>query len=159
MKKFFLEHMDVIIAVLVLGNIIYFFYNMSGPNGNKGVLVNAGEVVNSMETEMHNITGILAVKELAQIEKPKFISNGLSTFQTNVSYNLSDYIGAYDANGTGVDYRVERVEYEGNDMTQVYDEESGTITFNEPGKYVLQALAVDTNRLQTRAYISLVVNR
>lgn len=158
MKKFFVEHVDALLSVVVVTLILSLFMNFRDENGNTGILQVAGAVVDSSGQDFSENEERLALTDLASAGKP-VITSSPGTYSVNVNYVLSDCIRAKDAADNDLPVKMESISRRtGEDVTYLFDENTGTIKFDIPGVYDIQIYTMDSNNKRNRSKISFAVN-
>lgn len=158
MKKFFVEHADALLSLVVVTLILSLFFNFRDENGNTSILQVAGAVVDSSGQDFSENEERLALTVLASTGKP-VITTSSGTYSVNVNYVLSDCISAKDSANNDLPIKVENISRRtGEDVTYLFDKNTGTITFDIPGIYDIQVYTMDSNNKRNRSKISFAVN-
>lgn len=158
MKKFFIEHTDALLSVVVVVFILSLFTNFQDGNGNTGILHAAGGVVDASGQDFSSNEERVALGSLSGASKP-VITSGSGTYSVNVTYALSDCVSAKDAADNVLPVKVESISRRtGEDVTYLFDADAGTITFDRPGIYDFQVFTMDSNNKKCRQKISFAVN-
>ena len=160
MKEIIRQYGGFFVEAIVLVSLCFFlFINITDNNGNKGVFAIIGSNIPTVNVDYGTYSDFASFKSEAAKTAPDIEYKRTDQMYT-ISNLLSDYIGTTTYSGNAAHIKVLSLNDEnGNDCLEAYNETDGTITFSNPGIYVIRIKATDDINKKSIVDIEIPVER
>lgn len=159
--KEIIKHFSDACIVMIAGVLMFVIaFSCQDANGNIGFIKMTGQAVNFAEFDYSAFTDFQIVMTESQkdmpvttydLEKPAIIAGQ--------DIILSDYIKSTAYNGSTLNIKVKKIMKNGNEITEIYDKNSGIINFPKSGVYDFYISVMDDTMRRVNLKLEIPVSR